>query len=112
MFNHDKILEIARGHLATIEGTLRCWAVELHGGKQTLMSYWRSASKGVEAKAVYIDHTGEIDLELIAGHLNEINGSGPELLGALRGLYQGEVMAAESRIHLACIHKGASRSLN
>lgn len=112
MINHDKILEIAQGHLATIEGTLRCWAVELHGGKQTLMSYWRGAAPRVEAKAVFIDRDGGSDLELVAALLNERNGSGPELLRVLRSLHQGDVAQAEQRITPATLHQKAPRSIN
>jgi hypothetical protein len=110
--SYTEILAKAREHDLTISRRMRGWAVEVHSGKSVLMSYWYNDAEEVSAFAVYIDEVGDGQLEMIAGHINEQNGSGPLTLDALKKLHGSKAKSAGKRKVAAEVIKDGKRTIN
>lgn len=91
---------------------MRGWTVEVQHGKSVLMSYWFNKNKDVSAQAVFIDDSGDSQLDMIAAHLNERVGAGPLLIQRLQNLHSDIAKNAGSQKTGAEIIRISSKSIN
>lgn len=112
MFSYLQIIEGAKAHSREIERRLQGWAVDLNSGNQRLMSYWISEGGDIAARIIHVDLTGQVDLELIAAHLNEGINAGPLTVKALQDQYMRKVKAASTRHTRASVLKNSSAAIH
>jgi len=112
LVSYTEILATARAHDSTIAKRMRGWAVEVHHDKPVLISYWFNKNKDVSAQAIFIDDSGEAQLDMIAAHLNERVGAGPLLIQSLQKLHGGTAKNVGTQKTVAEVVRFASKSIN
>lgn len=112
MTSYTEILAKAREHDLTVAKRMRGWAVEVHNDKAVLVSYWYNKNRDVSAHALYVDGTGDAQLELIAAHLNECIGAGALTIEAFQTLHRKNAKTAEGRKVAAEVIKMTTWSIN